>query len=302
MDIETNKISYKFIGGFDSTSKSATEIRNKKISSGVAAGVKAGYLLTDIAGYDDVRAFKFTLFPELEAAKNIKESGIKTVGEQNFAKLETEIEKQADLGKDIINISYGDGNNQKGTWNATFGKADNPVVYYSSDDIEEFEDFIANAVDDDSDLSLLDIDYGNGTWVATAADFEGKKDNIANNTAVSGNSRFDKLTGQIDRQLEKGDVSLVDLEYGDGVWIARYDSGLDLDDPLKSSYFSSKNYKTFKAEAEAQRDKGFNLVDVEYVKGAWYGVFNEEAIADVDSESAYVADNLGLAAIESDII
>ncbi|MEY2856866.1 MAG: hypothetical protein RLZZ74_1178, partial [Cyanobacteriota bacterium] len=67
--------------------------------------------------------------------------------------------------------------------------------------------------------------------------------------------------------------TLVDLEYGDGTWIARYSEYGD--NPTTSSYYTSDNVDLFQEEIVTQQEGGFDLVDVEYVDGSWYGVFNE---------------------------
>lgn len=258
---------------------------------------KTEYLPTGFISDDKNKGFKFDYSFDVEADTEIDELDMKGFSSNDFAKFEAEIEKQDDSGKDIVSLNYGDGEDGKGTWNALFSETDSDVVYFSSDDTKEFEDLLDDAKTDDRNLSLLDLDYGEGTWIATYTDLKDKDPDL-DSSDLESSKTFDKLTGQIDSHLDKGDASLVDIEYGDGLWFARYDSDPTLDKPLESSYFSSKDYETFQTEIETQKDEGFDLVDVEYIKDAWYGVFNE-SVAD-NYESALIADsNYEVAEIEA---
>ena len=290
MQAENKTVRYEFFEGFDATSNSALARLGRETTTAIIEQAEAGYLPTGLTGSNEIKAFQFSFFPEVEASTGIDELDLEIFSTDDFAEFEAEIEEQADLGNEIVIANFGDGQDGEGTWNAYLGEVDDPVVYFSSDDPEDFLDLLGDAETDERNLGLLDIEYGDGNWFATFADFEDLEADELDATALSSSGTFDRLTGRIDDRLDRGDISLVDLEYGDGAWFARYYSDADLEDPLESSYFSSASYATFQTEIEEQEDEGFDLVDVEYVRGVWYGVFNE-SLPDTDSESAFIADN-----------
>jgi hypothetical protein len=251
--METKTVRYEFVEGLNSNNPDlATEVSTEYESQALKQ-FEEGYIATDIAGNEDIQFTEYSFTPQLDA-------DAESLTSKDFTDLEAKVAEQQDLGKELISVSYGGETEGETQILSYFGEAENGISYEISDNADDLVNLI-----NDEDLSLQNVEYGDGTWLATF-------DSSDNPGSVSVGADFDELTGQIQGQISDGST-LVDLEYGDGTWIARYSEYGD--NPTTSSYYTSDNVDLFQEEIVTQQEGGFDLVDVEYVDGSWYGVFNE---------------------------
>ncbi|NJL52660.1 MAG: hypothetical protein HC930_11360 [Hydrococcus sp. SU_1_0] len=251
--METNTIRYEFVEGLSSDNSEVVAEASAEFETQSLDQLEQGYLPTDIVGNEEILFTEYTLNPQFDAVSEVLTSG-------DIANFETQVTEQQDLGQDLVAVSYVSETGGEGEILSYFGETENGISYEISDNADDLVNLI-----NDEDLSLQNVEYGDGTWLAT---FD-SSDNLG---SVSVGADFDELTGQIEGQTSGGST-LVDLEYGDGTWIARYSEYGDA--PTASSYYTSEDLGVFQAEVTAQQEQGYSLVDVEYVGEAWYGVFNE---------------------------
>jgi hypothetical protein len=250
---ETKTVRYEYVEGLNSDNPDVVTEVSTEYESQTLEQFEEGYIATDIAGNEDIQFTEYSFTPELDAEAEL-------VTSKDFAELDAKVVEQQDLGNELISVSYSGETEGETQILSYFGEAEYGISYEISDNADELVNLI-----NDEDLSLQNVEYGNGTWLATF-------DHSGNPGSVSVGANFDELTGQIQGKVSDGST-LVDLEYGDGTWIARYSEYGD--NSTTSSYYVSDNLDLFKEEIVTQQEGGFDLVDVEYVEGSWYGVFNQ---------------------------
>ena len=116
-------------------------------------------------------------------------------------------------------------------------------------------------------LNLSDVEYADGLWVGVF--------NEGSDSTWSYHPNFEGFRSQIRSRWEQG-YELTDVEYGDGVWFASFEEGFSED----SAYISNPDVDGFTAQILEQADSGgyhgYDLVDIEYGDGVWFGVLNNE--------------------------
>jgi hypothetical protein len=251
--METKTVRYEFVEGLSSDNSEVVAEVSAEYETQALDQLEQGYLPTDIVGNEEILFTEYTSTPEFDSVSEVLTSG-------DVAGLEAQVSEQQDLGQDLVAVSFVGEIGGEVEILSYYGETEDGISYEISDNADELVNLI-----NDEDLSLQNVEYGDGSWLAT---FD-SSDNLG---SVSVGADFDELTGQIEGQTSDGST-LVDLEYGDGTWIARYSEYGD--DPTPSSYYTSDDINLFQEEIVTQQEGGFDLVDVEYVEGSWYGVFNE---------------------------
>lgn len=251
--METKTVRYEFVEGLSSDNSEVVAEVSPEYETQALDQLEQGYLPTDIVGNEEILFTEYTSTPEFDSVSEVLTSG-------DVAGLEAQVSEQQDLGQDLVAVSFVGEIGGDGEILSYYGETEDGISYEISDNADELVNLI-----NDEDLSLQNVEYGDGSWLAT---FD-SSDNLG---SVSVGADFDELTGQIEGQTSDGST-LVDLEYGDGTWIARYSEYGD--NPTPSSYYTSDDINLFQEEIVTQQEGGFDLVDVEYVEGSWYGVFNE---------------------------
>ena len=262
MNLEPNQVRYELLERLNNSTPAALETQTDETVANVLSQASEGYVLTGVVDSEDAIAFEYTFFPEAEAAATNSQDSfdLEQFSADDFDDFEAEILKQEDLNNNIARLSVSREQNGGQIFNAYFEPSTGSSFYTSDEDSIRFKRSIDSSLR--AGRTLTDIDYGDGTWIATF-------DESDKNTAISSNRRLSELNGQIETRIDRGE-NLVDLEYGDGLWIARFE-----DKPGDSSYARNADYELFQEEVAAQRADGFELVDVEYVSNSWFGVFNE---------------------------
>jgi len=251
--METKTVRYEFVEGLSSDNSEVVAEVSAEYETQALDQLEQGYLPTDIVGNEEILFTEYTSTPEFDSVSEVLTSG-------DVAGLEAQVSEQQDLGQDLVAVSFVGEIGGEVEILSYYGETEDGISYEISDNADELVNLI-----NDEDLSLQNVEYGDGSWLAT---FD-SSDNLG---SVSVGADFDELTGQIEGQTSDGST-LVDLEYGDGTWIARYSEYGD--NPTPSSYYTSDDINLFQEEIVTQQEGGFDLVDVEYVEGSWYGVFNE---------------------------
>jgi hypothetical protein len=251
--MDTKTVRYEFVEGLSSDNSEVVAEVSAEYETQALDQLEQGYLPTDIVGNEEITFTEYTFAPQFDSVSEVLTSG-------DVADFETQVSEQQDLGQDLVAVSFVGETGGESEILSYYGETEDGISYEISDNTDDLVNLI-----NDEDLSLQNVEYGDGTWLATF-------DSSDNPGSVSVGADFDELTGQIQGQIDDGST-LVDLEYGDGTWVARYSEYGD--DPTTSSYYTSDDINLFQEEVVAQQEGGFDLVDVEYVDGAWYGVFNE---------------------------
>jgi hypothetical protein len=261
---ESKSVKYEFVEGLSGENSEVVAEVSAEYETQALDQLEQGYLPTDIVGNEEILFTEYTSTPEFDSVSEVLTSG-------DVADFEAQVSEQQDLGQDLVAVSFVGEIGGDGEIVSYYGETEDGISYGISDSPDELVNLI-----NDEDLSLQNVEYGDGTWLTTF-------DSSDNPGSVSVGADFDELTGQIQGKISDGST-LVDLEYGDGTWIARYSEYGD--NPTTSSYYTTEDINLFQEEIVTQQEGGYDLVDVEYVEGSWYGVFNEgigttEAVNDV---------------------
>lgn len=251
--MDTKTVRYEFVEGLSSDNSEVVAEVSAEYETQALDQLEQGYLPTDIVGNEEILFTEYTFAPQFDSVSEVLTSG-------DVADFEAQVSEQQDLGQDLVAVNFVGETDGESEILSYYGETEDGISYEISDNADELVNLI-----NDEDLSLQNVEYGDGTWLATF-------DSSDNPGSVSVGADFDELTGQIQGQIDDGST-LVDLEYGDGTWVARYSEYGE--DPTTSSYYTSDDLNLFQEEVVTQQEGGFDLVDVEYVDGAWYGVFNE---------------------------
>jgi hypothetical protein len=251
--MDTKTVRYEFVEGLSSDNSEVVAEVSAEYETQALDQLEQGYLPTDIVGNEEIIFTEYTLAPQFDSVSEVLTSG-------DVADFESQVSEQQDLGQDLVAVNFVGETDGESEILSYYGETEDGISYEISDNADELVNLI-----NDEDLSLQNVEYGDGTWLATF-------DSSDNPGSVSVGADFDELTGQIQGQIDDGST-LVDLEYGDGTWVARYSEYGE--EPTTSSYYTSDDLNLFQEEVVTQQEGGFDLVDVEYVDGAWYGVFNE---------------------------
>jgi hypothetical protein len=251
--MDTKTVRYEFVEGLSSDNSEVVAEVSAEYETQALDQLEQGYLPTDIVGNEEIIFTEYTFAPQFDSVSEVLTSG-------DVADFESQVSEQQDLGQDLVAVNFVGETDGESEILSYYGETEDGISYEISDNADELVNLI-----NDEDLSLQNVEYGDGTWLATF-------DSSDNPGSVSVGADFDELTGQIQGQIDDGST-LVDLEYGDGTWVARYSEYGE--DPTTSSYYTSDDLNLFQEEVVTQQEGGFDLVDVEYVDGAWYGVFNE---------------------------
>jgi hypothetical protein len=251
--MDTKTVRYEFVEGLSSDNSEVVAEVSAEYETQALDQLEQGYLPTDIVGNEEILFTEYTFAPQFDSVSEVLTSG-------DVADFESQVSEQQDLGQDLVAVNFVGETDGESEILSYYGETEDGISYEISDNADELVNLI-----NDEDLSLQNVEYGDGTWLATF-------DSSDNPGSVSVGADFDELTGQIQGQIDDGST-LVDLEYGDGTWVARYSEYGE--EPTTSSYYTSDDLNLFQEEVVTQQEGGFDLVDVEYVDGAWYGVFNE---------------------------
>ena len=228
-------------------------------------------------GSDEKQFLEFGLVPQFQQAiEEASEDEDFDLGEtldeilqsdNSFEDFESTVAEQEENGLELIDVNFVDYGNGEGKWNSFYTEEASTLTYVSGDNYADLTDLVNEQINEE-DRRVVNIEYGDGTWVATLDD-----EDIAGRTTASGKRSFEEIISEIERR-DEANYDLVDLEYGNGEWFAVFDTNRG-----ESTYTTSEDYETFEAEIEAQEEDGFDLIDVEYVDDSWYGVFsNVESI------------------------
>lgn len=197
------------------------------------------------------------------------------------------------LGFDLIDTKYANG-----IWFSAYGKnigkADtffNTTAWNGEPTLRGFQARIAERRE--QGYELTDVEYDDGYWLGIFGSNVGDSELIVAEDGAEFNQQLLDLQ-DLDSRFSL-EYQVLDIEFADGlrVGVANRTSG-------DASYTFSKDYRSFEAEVQEQREDGLELTNVEYVDGFWYSVFSDELSglsayspephADIDDFTAEILD------------
>ena len=189
----------------------------------------------------------------------------------SIRELETDFAAIDRQGFDLIDAKFNDG-----VWFSAYGKKigknsvsrdivtawrGEPTFRGFTQRVEELED---------KGYELTDVEVtDDGYWLGIFASEQLESELITARTRADFDRQVDALQAQ-DANSVLG-YQVVDIEYADGLLIGVLDRNSS-----DADYSFSRNGTEFGREVARQREAGLELTNVEYVDGAWYGVFSDE--------------------------
>ena len=116
---------------------------------------------------------------------------------------------------------------------------------------------------------LTDIEYADGYWFGVFSSSEVDSEYIVATTGVEFDDKVKDLQNPESNSVL--DYHLVDVEYANGYWVGVLNKTYG-----DSSYSSSADFDDFTGEIQRQRSQGLELTNVEYLDGAFLGIYSDE--------------------------
>ncbi|NER82555.1 MAG: S8 family serine peptidase [Leptolyngbya sp. SIO1D8] len=187
-----------------------------------------------------------------------------------------QIEERWDQGYELVNVSYGDGR-----WFGVFGQEARPNAYsYSikTNDTEAKINSFTQQIEErwDQGYELTDVEYGDGRWFGVFGQTDRPNAYSYSIKTNDTEAKINSFTQQIEERWDQG-YELIDVEYGDGRWFGVFGQAVGPNAysySIKTSDTESK-IDDFTQQIESRWNQGYELIDVAYGDGRWFGVFQD---------------------------